>query len=403
MSLRAKCAIAGLGQTRMGKNFDHTGPVGFAVEAVNLALDDAGLQRADVDGLLVNPGITWMNNPMASSTLQHAMGLGDLRLTATMNLGGATAAAMIMHAAQAIDAGMAEVVACVFADAPLRPPSPNKGNHGGSAAFYGFAQGLDAHYGLFGVNAHYAFVAQRHMYRYGTTNDHLGAVAVSERKWANLNPAAQFHDTPMSMADYHASRWVVEPFHLYDCCLVSNGGLAVIVTSAARAKNLKRPPVYILGMGQGHPGRDPLKTLVSGAPIAKETAFKMAGIKAADVDFCELYDCYTFKCSSRSRITAFARKARAARSLRVALSAPAVRSRSIPAAVSSVPFTCGDDSGRRGNRADTWRWWAAAGGQTRRWTHFRQRRYPSYSFHPRIGIADIRLAAKRAVIACGVM
>ena len=140
MSLRAKCAIAGLGQTRMGKNFDHPGPIGFAAEAVNLALDDAGLQRADVDGLLVNPGITWLNNPMASSSLQHAMGLRDLRLTATMNLGGATAAAMIMHAAQAIDAGMAEVVACVFADAPLRPPSPNKGSDGGSAAFYGFAR-----------------------------------------------------------------------------------------------------------------------------------------------------------------------------------------------------------------------------------------------------------------------
>ncbi len=294
MSLRAKCAIAGLGQTRMGKNFDHPGPIGFAAEAVNLALEDAGLKRADLDGLLVNPGITWLNNPMASSSLQHAMGLGDLRLTATMNLGGATGAAMIMHAAQAIDAGMAEVVACVFADAPLRPPSPNKGGDGGSAAFYGFAQGLDAHYGLFGVNAHYAFVAQRHMYCYGTTNDHLGAVAVSQRKWANLNPAAQFYDTPMSMADYHASRWVVEPFHLYDCCLVSNGGLAVIVTSAERARNLKRPPVYILGMGQGHPGRDPLETLVSGAPIAKETAFKMAGIKVADVNFCELYDCYTF-------------------------------------------------------------------------------------------------------------
>jgi acetyl-CoA acetyltransferase len=278
----------------MGKNFDHPGPIGFAAEAVNLALEDAGLQRADLDGLLVNPGITWLNNPMASSSLQSAMGLHDLRLTATMNLGGATAAAMIMHAAQAIDAGMAEVVACVFADAPLRAPSPNQRGDGGSAAFYGFAQGLDAHYGLFGVNAHYAFVARRHMYRYGTTNDHLGAVAVSERKWANLNPAAQFYGTPMSMADYHASRWVVEPFRLYDCCLVSNGGLAVIVTSAERAKNLKRPPVYILGMGQGHPGRDPLETLLSGAPIAKETAFKMAGIKVSDINFCELYDCYTF-------------------------------------------------------------------------------------------------------------
>ena len=294
MSLRAKCAIAGLGQTRMGKNFDHAGPVGFAAEAVNLALDDAGLQRSDLDGLLVNPGITWFNNPMASTTLQNAMGIRDLRLTATMNLGGATAAAMIMHAAQAIDAGMAEVVACVFADAPLRPPSPNKAAGGGSAASYGFAQGVNAHYGLFGVNAQYAFVAQRHMYKYGTTNDHLGAVAVSERDWANLNPDAQFHKAPMTIADYHASRWVVEPFHLYDCCLVSNGGLAVIVTSAERAKTLKRPPVYVLGMGQGHPGGDPLDTLVSGAPIAKETAFKMAGIKLNDVNFCELYDCYTF-------------------------------------------------------------------------------------------------------------
>src|SRR6266481_6607368 len=201
MSLRAKCAIAGLGQTRMGKNFDHAGPVGFAAEAVNLALEDAGLQRSDLDGLLVNPGISWFNNPMASTTLQNAMGIRDLRLTATMNLGGATAAAMVMHAAQAIDAGMANVVACVFADAPLRPPSPSKGKGEGSASAYGFAQGLSAHYGLFGVNAQYAFVAQRHMRRYGTTGDQLGAIAVAERAWANSNPDAQFFDTSMTLAD----------------------------------------------------------------------------------------------------------------------------------------------------------------------------------------------------------
>ena len=108
----------------MGKNFDHPGPAGFAAEAINLALDDAGLERYDLDGLLVNPGITWFNNPMASFSVQQAMGLRDLRLTATMGLGGATAAAMIMHAAQSIAAGMAECVACVFADAPLRPPAP---------------------------------------------------------------------------------------------------------------------------------------------------------------------------------------------------------------------------------------------------------------------------------------
>jgi acetyl-CoA acetyltransferase len=293
--LRAKCAIAGLGQTRMGKNYDHLNAMGFAAQAIELALEDAGLERSDLDGLLVNPGVTWMENAMASFSLQQAMGLTDLTLTATMNLGGATAGAMIMHAAQAIEAGMAKVVACVFADAPLRPPAPEKSKGGGgSAAAYGFARGLNAYYGQFGVNAAYAFVAQRHMHLYGTRQEQLGAIAVAERQWANLNPAAQFHDTPMTMADYNAARWVVEPFHLYDCCLVSNGGLAVIVTSAERAKSLKRPPVYILGMGQGHPGGDPMDTLVSGAPLAKKTAFKMAGIELGDINFAELYDCYTF-------------------------------------------------------------------------------------------------------------
>jgi acetyl-CoA acetyltransferase len=293
MSLRAKCAIAGLGQTRMGRNYDHASPVGFAAEAIQLAVDDAGLKITDIDGFLVNPGVTWMDSVMASFSLQQAMGLKDLRLSATMNIGGATAAAMIMHAAQSIDAGMANVVACVFADAPLKAPTPGKAKTG-SAAAYGFGRGLNAAYGQFGVNAMYAFVARRHMHLYGTTNEHLGAVAVAQRQWANMNPDAQFYDTPMSMADYNTSRWIVEPFHLYDCCLVSNGGLAVIVTSAERAKDLKRPPVYILGMGQGHPGGDPMDTLESGAPIAKETAFKMAEIELGDIDLAELYDCYTF-------------------------------------------------------------------------------------------------------------
>src|SRR5258708_12872221 len=90
MSLRAKCAIAGLGQTRMGKNFDHAGPVGFAAEAVNLALEDAGLQRSDLDGLLVNPGITWFQNPMASTTLQKPIGIPNLPLTPTITIAAPT-------------------------------------------------------------------------------------------------------------------------------------------------------------------------------------------------------------------------------------------------------------------------------------------------------------------------
>jgi acetyl-CoA acetyltransferase len=292
--LKGRAAIAGLGLTPMGRVYDS--PMGFAVEAVRLALADAGLERRDLDGLLLNPGIAWSDAAMGSFALQQAMGLRDLRLSSTMNAGGATAAAMVQHAALAIDAGLATTVACVFSDAPLKPPKPAAGDkkNGGSAAAYGFARGLNAAYGQIGVNALYALVARRHMDRFGTTNDDLGAVAVAERAWANRNPAAQFYDTVLTLDDYHRSRWIVEPFHLLDCCLVSNGGAAVIVTSAERARDLRQPPVYLWGFGQGHPGGDPIDTLTSGAPLARQTAFAMAGIDTSDVKVAELYDCYTF-------------------------------------------------------------------------------------------------------------
>src|SRR5207245_4946221 len=99
-----------------------------------------------------------------------------------------------------------------------------------------------------------ALVAGRHMHRYGTPQDHLGAAAVAQRRWATLTPAAQMHEQPLTLEDYHRSRWIVEPFHLFDCCLVSNGGLAVIVTGRERARDSRKPPVYIRGMAQGHLG-----------------------------------------------------------------------------------------------------------------------------------------------------
>ncbi len=296
-SLRAKTAIAGLGITEQGKVYGPSA-VGFAVDAIRLALDDAGLAASDLDGILVNPGLSWGGAAtMGSFAVQQAMGLRDVKLSAAMNLGGASAGAMIMQAALAIEAGLASHVACVFSDAPLKPPRPageRGGGGSGSSGAYAFAGDLTAAYGAFGVNGLYAMLAQRHMHRFGTTHDQLGAIAVAERAWAQGNPQAQFAGKPLTLAEYHASRWVVEPFHLLDCCLVSNGGLAVIVTSAERARSLKKPPAYLWGMGQGHPGGDPLETLTSGASIAAKSAFGMAGVTLADVTLCELYDCYTF-------------------------------------------------------------------------------------------------------------
>jgi acetyl-CoA acetyltransferase len=290
--LSGAAAIVGLGITPQGKVYGNT-PVGFAVDAVRLALEDAGLERTDLDGLLLNPGLTWNDLGMGSFQLQQAMGLRDLRLSATMGLGGATASAMIQHAAQAVAAGLCGTVACVFSDAPLKPPAPDR-ERTSSGSAYGFVRGWEAAYGYFGVNAMYALVARRHMARYGTTQDQLGAVAVAQRRWANLNPQAQMHDQPLTLDEYHRSRWIVEPFHLFDCCLVSNGGLAVIVTSAERARDLRKPPVYIRGMAQGHLGGDPSDTLASGAVLTRGPALEMAGVTLRDVDVVSLYDCYTF-------------------------------------------------------------------------------------------------------------
>ncbi len=292
--LKGKLAIAGLGVTPQGKVYDRS-HMGFAVDAVRLALLDAGLERSDLDGILLNPGLAWGPAAMGSYNLQQALGLRNVRLSSTMNAGGATAGAMIQHAALAIDAGLCSTVACVFSDRPLKSPEEhtNVKNNGGASS-YVFPRGLDAAHGQFGMNAMYAMVARRHMHTYGTTQDHLGAVAVTQRHWATLNSAAQFHDRPITLADYHASRWVVEPFHILDCCLVSNGGVAVIVTKAEHARTLRKPPVYLWGMGQGHPGGDIRETLTSGAALAKATAFPMAGIETTDIDVAELYDCYTF-------------------------------------------------------------------------------------------------------------
>jgi acetyl-CoA acetyltransferase len=135
------------------------------------------------------------------------------------------------------------------------------------------------------------------MTAYGTTTEHLGAVAVAQRAWAAGNPDAQLRE-PMTLADHHASRWIAEPLRLFDCCLVSNGAVAVIVTTAERAASLAQPPVQVAGFAQDHPGRALVRHddfgLRTGAAVSGPKALAMAGVTLADVDVVELYDCYTY-------------------------------------------------------------------------------------------------------------
>lgn len=295
--ISGQTAICGLGITPMGKIYGHDS-YWFAAEAIKAAVEDAGIAKDDLDGLLINPGVTAFTGGGISIPLQNHLGLRNLRLLNHMNSYGATASAMVHYAALAVHHGMANYVACVFADAPLQ-----QGRSAGSAYGGGGRRGptgmasLGPAYGFYGANTGYALAARRYMETYGVDQDKLGAVAVAQRQWAALNPQATMRD-PITLEDYHNSRWIIEPFHLLDCCLVSNGAVAVVVTTAERARDAQADPAYILGMGQGHPGNLPhheIETLTtSGATLAGETAFRMAGVGPADVDVCEFYDCYTY-------------------------------------------------------------------------------------------------------------
>jgi acetyl-CoA acetyltransferase len=292
--MKDKGAIVGVGVTPMGKIYDRTTEE-FAAEAVHLALQNAGLELHQIDGMLIQSGV----DGVLSMGFQNYLGLMDLRLFNYVSSGGAGAVSMVQYAAMAIDAGLADVVACVFADRPLAENRSAGDAYKGRGVLHqpgGYVSLLHA-YGYFGANSGYALAARQHMVTYGTTYEHLGQVAVSTRQWAALNPLAQRRE-PMTMEDHHGSRWVVDPLRLLDCTLVSNGGVAVIVTSSDRARDLRQKPAYIQGMGQGHfgdsqrRGREPL--IQTGLKPAAETAYRMAGVTASDISACQLYDCYTY-------------------------------------------------------------------------------------------------------------
>jgi len=285
-------AIAGLGLTDVGKVYERSA-TDLAAEAVRLAAADAGLAITDIDGLLVSPGT--QGAPKLS--LQKVLGMRDLRLLAEIGALGASPAMMIAYAAASIACGDASAVACVFADAPLREKGSARDAFGTQRApSTGFAS-YHAGIGAITPNIFYAMAARRHFETYGTTSEHLGAIAVAQRGWAKDNPAAQFR-TPLTLDEHQASRLIADPLHLLDCCLVSNGGAAVIVTSAQHARDLAQPPVDVLGWGQAHPGtlmhHDSAFGLRTGAAVAGPAALKMAGVTVHDVDLLELYDSYTY-------------------------------------------------------------------------------------------------------------
>lgn len=280
-----KASIAGVGASAQGKLPDET-PLSLAVAALTAALDDAGLEKDDLDGLLTMPGTTSPEGPKHYLSLGGYLGINPL-LTGSVVMGGATAGALIQQAALAIDAGMANAVACVFADT-----ARTGGSRFDAPAGRGDSWGI---WGMFGNAANSALTAQRHMALYGTTSEQLGWVAVTCRKHASMNANAVMRE-PITIDDHQSSRPIVDPLRLLDCCLISDGAVAVIVTSAERARHLRKPPVDIWGMGQGHTLQTfehPEWWYLPHQRDCISRAYRMAGVSPADIDVAQLYDNFT--------------------------------------------------------------------------------------------------------------
>lgn len=287
-SLRGKVAIVGAADTEVGVIPEY-GATQLCIDAARRALSDAGITKNQVDGLITC-------NSMSEPTMYHAEMIAEYlqifpRYCMAIGAGGATAFSILQHAASAIVTGVCDTILISMADSLRSGLSRDQAMLVQSST--GHAQ-FESPYGPT-VPAYYALIAQAHMHEYGTTGQQLAGIAVACRKHAALNPAAQMRE-PISVDDVLSSRMIADPLHLLDCSLVSDGGAAVIMTSAERAKDFPQQAVYLLGVGEGH-GHEHIsqaRSLTTSTAVESgKRAYEMAGLTPKDIDLAQLYDCFT--------------------------------------------------------------------------------------------------------------
>ena len=283
-NLSGKYAIVGVGTSRFGK-LQGVSTMGFTLEASKRAIEDSGLSRDDIDGVLVMmPAIMGEQHGWAARVAAY-LGI-EPTFSATMDMGGATACGSVQTATAAIDAGYCRTVLCCFATQ----------NWPQGVAMQLFGSEFQVPYGDVGAITLMAHIKRRQQHEHGYKDEHYGRIAVTWREHAMLNPDAQMKK-PMTLDAYMNSRWVAEPLRLFDCCPNTDGGGACIVTSVERARDLAKRPARILGAGQSHSsemihprGSDGAHW---GGTKAAQMAFGMAGVTPKDIDVAQLYDAFT--------------------------------------------------------------------------------------------------------------
>lgn len=283
-ALRGSIAIVGVAESDELGRLPHKSALALHMEAAHNALADAGLRKQDVDALFTS------GRNMANEIPEY-LGIRP-RFIGGTQVGGCSFILHVEHAMAAIRAGLCEVALITHGESGfsrIGMPAPRWGEDSNNVQF-------ELVYGHAGPSTGYALVATRHMHVYGTTQQQMAEVAVATRKWASLNPKALMRD-PITIDDVLNSRLIAWPFHLLDCCLVTDGGGAVVVTSAERARDLAKPPVYVLGTGEcvTHQmvSQMPNFHQWDAAIVSGRHAFEMAGVRPEDIDVAELYDAFT--------------------------------------------------------------------------------------------------------------
>lgn len=295
MSISRRTAIAGIGATEFSKRSGRS-ELQLAAEATVAALEDAGLEPSDVDGL-----VTFSMDTNPEIELARATGMGELTFFSRIHYGGGAACAIVQQAAMAVATGAAEVVVC------YRAFNERSGNRFGTgrgdweATAEGVAFSWLVPFGFMTPAAWVAMFATRYLHEYGATSEDLGRVSVAARRHAATNPAAYFHERPITLEDHQTSRWIVEPLRLLDCCQETDGAQALVVTSVERARDLRRAPAVIAAAAQGSGHLQEQMTSYQRDDIARlpevrlvaDQLYRQAGIGPGDVQTAVVYDHFT--------------------------------------------------------------------------------------------------------------
>ena len=308
-------AIAGIGATRPVRRSER-GLRSLVVEAIEAALADAGIEAKDVDGV-VSDGLV-MPTTVPRDWVAAQFGF-ERAYDGGISFGGAANACAPIHAQLAIDSGLATTLVYYFGvDWGTRSSGPY-----GFHDLYAAKMAFEKPYGFTGQPQYFALWARAYMHEYGLTERDLATIAVTQRESARLNPLSQA-TRPLTYDDYFAARMVSDPLRVPDCCLITDGACAFVMTSLERARNLAKPPVRVLGTGFGSEpiSGDDVFTQprgmmrIPGARLATDKALKQAGITLDDVDFAEIYDCFTISCLLQIEAIGFCKRGEGAAFIR---------------------------------------------------------------------------------------